>query len=525
MLTDARSIPSGHTVRTDVCIVGGGAAGITLAVALANRSVSVTLLESGGAHPDPQSQELNQGAVDGRPYFTLDGCRLRLFGGTTNFWGGWCRPLDEADFDERDWVPHSGWPFAKSDLDPFYARAQAVCRLGPYDYEPGRWHDRGHRSLIETQSRDVTEMVFQINPLRFGRAYRATLQQAGNINLLLHANAMEIETDRSQRTATHIRAGTLAGTRFSVAARTFILAAGGLENPRLLLASRRWSGAGVGNERDLVGRFFSDHLHVPVGRFRPASGTAPFYRVRRSRDATVRGGLSLTEDVRRRERLLGCAVTLHNPDDPHDVLRPTEMPAAYASLRVLMGAFGQRRSPARLWHHVGNVLRDMSSAASLSYRKIVKPRVRTLVVGCRAEQAPNRDSRVTLDDRTDALGVPRVRLHWQLTAADVESFRQTQRIWARELVGERGQLDGLPPNGSDDWLDGLVAGGHHIGTTRMHKDPRLGVVNEHGRVHGIDNLYVAGSSVFPTAGWAPPTLTIVALALRLADHVQAQTAR
>jgi choline dehydrogenase-like flavoprotein len=160
------------------------------------------------------------------------------------------------------------------------------------------------------------------------------------------------------------------------------------------------------------------------------------------------------------------------------------------------------------------------SASTPPYRKIITPPVRLLTIGCRAEQVPNRNSRVTLGDSTDRLGVPKLRLHWQLTARDVDGFRETQRIWAGELMKERSRVSGLSPNGDEAWQDGLAAGGHHMGTTRMHTDPHLGVVDEHCRVHGTDNLYIAGSSVFPTVGWAPPTLTIVALALRLADHIQ-----
>ena len=200
MLTDARSIPAGHLVQTDVCIVGGGAAGITLALALVDRSINVTLLEGGGLDPEDGSQQLNQGIVDGRPYYPLDRCRLRLLGGSTNFWGGWCRPLDAVDFEAREWVPYSGWPLAKADMDPFYARAQNVCKSGPYDYATRNWFSTDQQSLVDTLSPAVTETMFQIGPTRFGRRYHAALRRARNIDLMLHGNAVEIEMDGSHGT-------------------------------------------------------------------------------------------------------------------------------------------------------------------------------------------------------------------------------------------------------------------------------------------------------------------------------------
>jgi choline dehydrogenase-like flavoprotein len=222
--------------------------------------------------------------------------------------------------------------------------------------------------------------------------------------------------------------------------------------------------------------------------------------------------------VRRRERLLGCALTLHNADDPHDVWAPATQPDGYQSFRVLLKSAWRRERPARLWHHIRTAAAGIDDVARLSYRRVVKPAARTLIVGCRAEQAPNPESRVTLDERRDRLGMPRVRLHWQLAHQDMESFTRAQKIWAGEL--DRNQVDVVPfcVSGDDRWADRVAAGAHHTGTTRMHRDPQKGVVDEHCRVHGTSNLYAAGSSVFPTAGWAPPTLTIVALALRLADH-------
>jgi choline dehydrogenase-like flavoprotein len=206
------------------------------------------------------------------------------------------------------------------------------------------------------------------------------------------------------------------------------------------------------------------------------------------------------------------------------VLSPTRQPEGYESLRVLMKAVRRGEPPAHFWRHAGNVVTGLDAAATLSYRALVKPSPRTFIVGCRAEQAPNPDSRVALDDTTDRFGMPRARLHWELTDRDRASFEGAQRLWLAAI--DPRHAEATPMRGPDGagWTDRLTAGAHHTGTTRMHRDPALGVVDEHCRVHGTSNIYVAGSSVFPTAGWAPPTLTIVALALRLGDRIKSRLA-
>lgn len=522
MLLDARSLPPDEHLSTDVCIVGGGAAGISVALELAGHAARVLLLESGGMTLDDALQDLYRGAVTGHPYYELDACRRRFLGGSTNFWGGWCRPLDALDFEQRDWLPHSGWPFGRQDLDPYYARAHSVCRLGPVEYDPYR--GANHDSLAGG-SPNLTDTIFHIAPTRFGIEHAPALRRAANVGVMLHANAVELEMDASHRSAARLHAATLTGNKFRITASLFLLAAGGIENARLLLASCRARRCGIGNEKDLVGRFFSDHLHVLVGTLRSRRGcVSDFYRIRRVNGAAVRGGLTLTEDVRRRERLLGCALTLHNAEDPHDVLSPTPQPEGYASLRVLMKAARRAEWPHHFWHHVSNVVTRFDDAAMLSYRAFVKPPARTVMVGCRAEQVPNNNSRVMLDDATDPFGMPRARLHWDLTDQDRASFTRAQRIWVDAMDRHLVDVEPMAHVDDEEWTERITGGAHHIGTTRMHPDPARGVVDEHSRVHGTSNLYVAGSSVFPTGGWAPPTLTIVALALRLADHIKARLA-
>jgi len=523
MVIDARSIPAGEIVESDLCVVGGGAAGITVALQFANRTARVVLLESGGLTPDAATQQLCAGTTTGHPYHALDSCRRRVLGGSTDFWGGWCRRLDALDFEERDWVPYSGWPFSRQQLDAAYRRAEAICLLAPVEYDSAGPNGSGVMRWLSSPSECVADTTFQIAPTRFGDHYRSALRGARNLKLMLGANVVELEMDGDRRAIDRLKVATLAGKRFSVTARVVVLAAGGIENPRLLLASWRARPGGVGNEHDLVGRFFGDHLHVPIGTLVPPQRTpSGFYRTHRHGRARLRGGIALTESVRQRERLPGFAVTLHDADDPHDVLGPHHHHPAYESLQHLVRRLRRGTLPDRFMAHAVRVATGIDAVVPLLYRRLTRSPGRRFTIGARAEQLPNPDSRVMLDTCRDRLGVPQVRLAWTISREDVDGLRRARDLLLRELDRSRAAIVRAAAADDDRWIDTIKGGAHHIGTTRMHHDPTRGVVDEQCRVHSTSNLYVAGSSVFPTGGWAPPTLTIVALAVRLADHLKRQ---
>jgi choline dehydrogenase-like flavoprotein len=225
--------------------------------------------------------------------------------------------------------------------------------------------------------------------------------------------------------------------------------------------------------------------------------------------------MAMTEDTRRREKLLGIAITIHNPDNPHDVVHPTYSNLGYSSLQALIRPLANGEVPDILGYHFRLVLQDPLNVFALSFRRLVKTPWRSFAIGVRAEQVPNPNSRVLLDRERDVFDMNKVRLNWQLTEQDLDSLRQGQRMLESELNFLRSGADDVQR--SNEPAPEIVGASHHMGTTRMHRDPKLGVVDESCRVHGTRNLYVTGSSVFPTSGWAPPSLTIIALALRLAD--------
>jgi choline dehydrogenase-like flavoprotein len=482
MIIDARSVPDASVIDCDVCIVGAGAAGITIARELIGRPIRIVLLESGSLTPDAATQSLYAGDAIERPYFDLDTARSRYFGGTTNVWTGECRPLDAQDFEPRDWVPDSGWPFGLDELLPFYRKAQTVCQLGPYGYIADDWRGRGVRPMAFESGR-IESYAFQYSPpTRFGEAYRREVRQAPNVVTYLGANVVELETPEAPQQVTAAKVACLAGTSFRVAARTFVLATGGIENARLLLLSDRVQSAGLGNGHDLVGRYFMEHIYLDAAAelLAHTGAISDFYTSGHWVDGTrMRGILGLSPELRRREQLTNyCGVIVE--------------PGSRLLTRLRNTIASVRASSAPRRYFVKNVM----------------------------EQVPNPESRVTLGRERDRLGCRRPVLRWRLSSVDKATAHRAHAILGEELERSGiGRMTSSMGGDSDPWPISVRGARHHMGTTRMHADPRRGVVDADCRVHGIANLYVAGSSVFPTSGAANPTLTIVALALRLARRL------
>lgn len=522
MIVDSRTLPDGETITTDIAIVGAGAAGITIARDLIDAPLRVALIESGGFTYDPVIQDLYIGEVVGRPFPDLDVARLRFFGGSTNHWEGYCRPLDPIDFEVRPHIPNSGWPFGAEALAPYYARAQEVCELGPLAYEAADWTEGA--TAFDFDGTGIRSGVFQTSPpTRFGETYRQELAQATNVTTYLHANVVDIDTEPLSHRVTGLRLARLADDgspagRLEVRTRIAVLAAGGIETPRILLNCRRQNAEGLGNQHGLVGRYFMDHpIRVNARRvvFTDQHPSLAFYTHRTVAGTPVHGFFGFTPELQARERLLNCGLMV----DPTWLIegdRPT------GSLKHILGSLREGRIPDDFMHHLGQVAANFDDIVRRVYHNKLSPQTVSFATRFWCECPPDPDSRLTLSDETDALGLHRVRLDWRLPEAEItHSFRRAHELLA-EAVGRNGlgrvQVDAEEPE--EDLLAGFESSHHHMGATRMHPDPRRGVVDADGQVHGVPNLYIAGSSVFPTYGHANPTLTIVALALRLADHIK-----
>jgi len=528
-LTDARMVAAGTRLDADLCIVGAGAAGIALAREFIDTSLQVVLLESGGLQFARAPQQLYIGDNVGLPNHLTAHSRIRMLGGSTTRWTGQCRPLDALDFEARDWMPFSGWPFERAHLEPWYRRAQTVCNLGPESFKPVAWLNGV--SALPLGGGELETVLYRFaHPADFGQAYRDDLEAAANLQVLLNANAIEIEPDADLRQVRAVAVRTLAGGAFTVRGRAVVLACGGIENARLLLASNRSAAAGLGNQHDLVGRFFMDHPYLFSGYLVPAdpahseglSVIRTFKRVGWEQRAHL--GFALAEPILRRERLNGAACYFVRRFLAETV--PEYFSAGGKSLSHLRQLLADPPLPDRqVGRHLLSLVRGYREVGITLARlgaDLVRPK-RCLALRIVLEPTPRPDSRVTLSDQRDALGMRRVRVDWRLEPGDRRGLDRLRHA-LRDAVRDQhlGSLVEDPTNDPNGWPASMTGGNHHMGTTRMHVDPTQGVVDPDCRVHGLANLYIAGSSVFPTAGYANPTLTIVALALRLADRLKSR---
>jgi choline dehydrogenase-like flavoprotein len=528
VLSDARELANDQQVEGDVCIVGAGPAGMSVARELIGNGARVWLLESGGRDVERRAQRLNRGQSVGYPIHLPHQWRVRAFGGTTRHWlapgdESWAaRPLDPVDFEVCPGIRYSGWPFDRAHLDPYSAHAQALCQLGPFDYDPGRWTDQTRTPALPLPSGAVETTLFQNGTADFDGYYQE-LVRAPNVTLLLHAGVVDLATGEDPGQIDRVEVRREDGSRCFVQARLVVLAAGGIENPRLLLLSRRMHRRGLGNDRDLAGRFFAERLSARTGFIVSAipdlTGRAGFYDVHEAAPGVrVQGALRVRDALQRERQLLNCAFFLGT--------RSLSMTAeAVRSVATLAKARRRRPLAVGVVGHLRNIVTGLGDLGTFAHDRLRRPdEARSvLILRAQAEQAPNPDSRVTLGARRDRFGLPVARVDWRPTSSDRASIRASQATV--DTVLSAAGLGHVEFMLGDEHPPALLEGNfHHLGATRMHTDPSLGVVDADCRVHGVRNLYVAGSSVFPTYGCSNPTLTVVALALRLADHLKKQLA-
>jgi choline dehydrogenase-like flavoprotein len=504
MHIDARNLPEQTLIEGDICIIGAGAAGISIALEWINTLYKVILLEGGGFEYESQMQDLYKGKTTGQRYYPLESARLHYFGGTTGHWAGFCSPLDPIDFKKRDWVPHSGWPITREDLDPYYARAHKNLDLGPYEYRDTYWKEKDPAmDSLPFNKAAVFNKMWQFSPpTRFGTKYKDTVIQAPNIYLYTYANVTNIDANEHASTIKQVTIKNFAGKTHTVKAKHFVLACCSIQNARLLLASNKQASKGLGNNNDLVGRYFMEHLEIKSAELwltKPEILKLYAWEFGKTR---ARAELAISEQKQRELKILNGTASFTALDAARKQPAFIDMwTADTAQTKKNMAKFDEAEKKA------------YSQNGHSSYQLFT-----------RIEQAPNPDSRVTLDTELDALGVRRAMLHWVLTPLEKRSIREIYKVIGQELgIADKGRvrlMEYLRDENDNSWPEFTGGGWHHMGTTRMSDDPKQGVVDANCKVHGISNLYVAGASCYATAGAPNPTLTLVALTLKLSDHLK-----
>ena len=530
MIVDLASDDLDAEISADICIVGAGAAGVTLALELSARGRSVVLLESGGLAEEAASQTLSEGESVGHP-MALEYGRYRVLGGSTTHWTGRCAKLDPIDFQARDWTPYSGWPFGRDVLESYYARAARYCGFT----EPWVADDAIPATLGLTlpafDPARVEPFAWRYAPQReirryrdWGRDYQDDLRQRDNIRVLLHANLVDIEPAPSGERVVAAHAASLNGKRVRVQAESFVLCCGGVENARLLLHAAEAHPHTLIANPDMVGRFFMQHPRGKIAALDAEPATARqlqdmFNVFSRRSGAQYEIGFALPESVQRQERLLNASVILLYEADPQSAWEKLKRAAQARRPESVGDLLGALTNP-------GEIARNLVRRVLQGRHPVLETRAIDVIIDL--EQAPDPDSRLSLADQRDALGLKRVRVDWRIG----EMERRTSARFAALLAGEFERL-GLGRLRLAPWLDDSgpipaeALGGtyHHIGATRMAAGAASGVVDSDCKVYGADNLYVQGCSVFPTGGHANPTLTIVAVALRQADILDTAHAR
>ncbi len=519
MIADFRRSDAGTTFDTDICVIGSGAAGITLACEAAGR-LRVLVIEAGDRDPRADDADWLAGQSTDFALSGFQNGRVRAFGGATRRWFGQCIRLDPIDFEPRPWVPHSGWPIGPQDLADYYDRAEAFVGIAPHGYDARNWQRFGLRDPGFTADGEVTPKFTIYCPQPdFTKAFgRRLTQQSPGVDILLNAAAVGINLHPDGRhvSGLRIRGGEREGI---VRARAYVLCGGGIENPRLLLASNDVMPDGVGNAHGLVGRFFQDHPGGTTGVLataRPRAVQAQFAKLTRA-GLTFWPKLALTDAAQRRDGLLNA-----NAQMSYGYAECSAMGRAKAAIEAVRARrpAAAARAALCLLPHVPELAYQAVHSRVTGQAPMLKPA--QVMLTAHVEQVPDPDNRITLANECDRYGVPRARLSWRVNGAELRTMRAITEAVGRALHRlEFGEMTVLP------WLDepglareALVDTYHHAGTTRMGASPHEGVVDTDCRVFGIDNLYAAGSSVFPTAGYANPTLTIVALAIRLSDTLK-----
>lgn len=543
MIIEKNDLAEGHQLKSDICIIGGGPAAISIALELKNLGKSITILTGGTWKETGFNQDLHKGLIaKGSSHEPLEYNRRRQFGGGTAAWGGRCLPFEPIDFEKREWIKNSGWPFSYEEILPYFKKASALTKSGKFNFNIDS--DEKKREIIpgmDNEALDSTAIERWSPPINFAREFESELRNADNIHIYLDAHVLKIGTDTDAESISYVQA-TMDGKKFSVSADKFILAAGGLENPRLLLASKsEHHPKGIGNKNDNVGRYYMAHVEGIYAElcFNDPSQIVTEYE-KDKEGVYIRRRWWLTDKAQKKYNLGNTIFFLENPteENGHTGALFSSVVIAKSLLSVIKQKSFKNVSP-KLSKHIWNFLKkgwkEIPDIISKSLKRREARRLPSILpaansrywgVFFQAEQSPIRESRVTISEKEfDSLGMPRLEADIKIAPEDIESVVKAHNLFIEQFKKSNAGTYIYTEKGLRKFLDkkiknNFTSAAHQLGTTRMSDSELTGVVDSNSKVYGIKNLYIAGSSIFPTGGHANPTLTLLATSLRLADHLK-----
>ncbi len=520
MIIDLEMMNESPEFECDLCIIGSGAAGLALTSELINTPLKIILLESGGMNPETATQSLYDVETTGLPLPGATEGRFRIVGGSTTRWGGQALPLMPIDFEKRDWVPNSGWPFSFDELRPYYKRACQFMAVDKMNFDSDLFtHLKTQPAEFDRDKIGYHFSKWAPNP-NLRELHLSKIKNSERFTLLLHANVTKITLDENLNQVRQVEVHSLKKQQATIKARNFVICTGGIEAARLLLSNNQQQSQGIGNQHDLVGRYFQDHPSAIIGSLiTPHPKKAQqLLNVFHKRGLKYSVRCTASPKWQREQQTLNISSAVNFIEDAS---RLQDLRDIYKALRRL-------QLDTSILHKFLRVASDPISVASPVLHYVLKGRSYSpnaqLKVGLTSEQEPNPESRILLSDRKDSLGIPISNIQWKLSDLTHHTMQryaislrdEFKRINIGDLNIEPWLLDNNPSASMEHITDQL----HHIGTTRMHDSPNQGVVDRNCRVHGIENLYIGSSSVFPTSGHSNPTLTIIALCIRLADRLK-----
>lgn len=540
MILDETQLESGSTIHADVIIIGAGAAGIPLAMELTSQGRRVLVIESGHLTTKHAPVDLSQGSVLDPRHGPLDQYRSRAFGGTTTVWGGRCAPLDALDFQHRSHLNISGWPLQYEDIARYYTRAHEYLELGEFQYST----PPPNVNVVSLPSFRSDQFWRYSPPTNLGKNYYHYFENSDHTDLLLRTTCVQLKLSEYENSIDHCVLRTLDGKEFRGHAKYIVLAGGGLEVTRLLMVSKTQAHPnGLGNSSGALGRYYASHLAGSIGPFKwIGPKRLDGLRYEKSLDGVyIRRALSLRTETQIDSQLINIRFIVSPPPLSDPSHKDSVLSAAFLSKRFILrlippeydGAFGHSGATALTLAHLQNVATGIPRLANflpswiskrvLAKRKLpsMEPQTEsTFYLHFDAEQTPLWDSRITLDASCDRLEMPKLIVDWKVSPKDIDSIATSCRLLIKELQEQDIATYGGVVNSLGSAIEShLGVGSHHIGTARMSIHQEHGVVDENCKVFGISNLYVSSSATFPTTGVANPTLTIVALSLKIGETI------